>query len=251
MSWQRIDENTYIDDSLVTCAEYQLFIDEMREQGKYYQPDHWSSYQFPQGQAREPILGVRISDVKTFCDWLTKRDIVKWSYRLPTFIETRQHPLISPVASPLGYWQVGANEVVIFTWVGSFHHNPRNIDLQSMRNSIMSSVLDELDLNSGFAQTFIRNVDFTFAPSDGIDLSRYLFHTVDSDIDFSLALNRFFITERIRAIDRAVELILKRFHVRAPDFTLKLYLDLYTLQERIAERSPAFEGIRLVKERIK
>ena len=27
---QRIDENTYIDDTLVTCAEYQLFIDEMR-----------------------------------------------------------------------------------------------------------------------------------------------------------------------------------------------------------------------------
>ena len=29
MTWHRIDEKTYIDDTLVTCAEYQLFIDEM------------------------------------------------------------------------------------------------------------------------------------------------------------------------------------------------------------------------------
>jgi hypothetical protein len=61
MSWQRIDENIYIDDTLVTCVEYQLFVDEMREQGKYYQPDHWTSYQFPKGLARESILGVRRS----------------------------------------------------------------------------------------------------------------------------------------------------------------------------------------------
>jgi hypothetical protein len=59
MSWQRIDENTYIDDTLVTCAEYQLFVDEMREEGKYSQPDHWISYQFPGGKAKEPILGLR------------------------------------------------------------------------------------------------------------------------------------------------------------------------------------------------
>lgn len=26
---QRIDENTFIDDTLVTCVEYQLIIDEM------------------------------------------------------------------------------------------------------------------------------------------------------------------------------------------------------------------------------
>ena len=30
-----------------------------------------------------------------------------------------------------------------------------------------------------------------------------------------------------------------------------IYVDLLTLQERIAGRSPAFEGIRLVKERIR
>ena len=36
----RLDENRYIDDSLVTNAEYQLFLDERRYAGEYFQPDH-------------------------------------------------------------------------------------------------------------------------------------------------------------------------------------------------------------------
>lgn len=80
---QRIDENTYIDDTLVTCAEYQLFIDEMRELGKYYQPDHWTSCQFLLGQARDPILGVRHSDAIAFCEWLNKESRVGFKYRIP------------------------------------------------------------------------------------------------------------------------------------------------------------------------
>jgi formylglycine-generating enzyme required for sulfatase activity len=69
----RISENIYIDETLITCAEYQLFIDQRRKKGKYFQPDHWKFQEFPAGQAREPILGVRFSDAKAFCDWLTNR----------------------------------------------------------------------------------------------------------------------------------------------------------------------------------
>jgi len=32
---------------------------------------------------------------------------------------------------------------------------------------------------------------------------------------------------------------------------LDLFIDIYTLQERIAGRSPVFEGIRIVKERVR
>ncbi len=35
------------------------------------------------------------------------------------------------------------------------------------------------------------------------------------------------------------------------DFILELYFDFFTMQERIAGRSPAFEGIRLVKEQLR
>jgi formylglycine-generating enzyme required for sulfatase activity len=106
---QRIDENTYIDDTLVTCAEYQLFIDEMRERAKYYQPDHWSSYQFPKGEAQAPIVGVRFSDAKTFCEWLTQREGGEWSFRPPAIGEAEKYKLTNPLHSPLGYWVAGTN----------------------------------------------------------------------------------------------------------------------------------------------
>src|SRR5688500_16804826 len=114
MSWQRIDENTYIDDTLVTCAEYQLFIDEMREQRKYYQPDHWTTYQFPKGQAREPILGVRYSDAEAFCEWLTNRENGEWKYRLPSQQEAKDYLLTTFIQVPLGYWIIGTENEVQF-----------------------------------------------------------------------------------------------------------------------------------------
>src|SRR5574339_91151 len=103
MTWQRIDENTYIDDTLVICAEYQLFIDEMREKGKYYQPDHWISYQFPKGSPREPILGARHSDAVAFCRWLTQRENREWNFRLPFQKESLTHQIKLVNQISLGY----------------------------------------------------------------------------------------------------------------------------------------------------
>ena len=135
MTWQRIDENTYIDDTLVTCAEYQLFLDEMREQGKYYQPDHWASYQFPEGRAREPILGMRHSDALEFCAWLTKQEAGEEAFRLSTSVETMAYPLIHPgILWPLGYWVMGADEQSRFAWIGPVPDNPRRIDLARALN---------------------------------------------------------------------------------------------------------------------
>ncbi len=48
---------------------------------------------------------------------------------------------------------------------------------------------------------------------------------------------------------RASDLALR--HTLEFDGDVDVYLDLLTLQARIAGRSPAFEGIRLVKERIR
>src|SRR5262249_28598491 len=42
-------QETYIDTSLITCAEYQVFLDEQRAQSYYHQPDHWKTFSFPQG----------------------------------------------------------------------------------------------------------------------------------------------------------------------------------------------------------
>jgi hypothetical protein len=89
----RIDDNVFIDKSYITCAEYQLFIDEKRELGENYQPDHWKGYRFPPGYAQKPITGIRASDAEEFCDWLTqKQSELGFRYRIPTLTEIEEHP---------------------------------------------------------------------------------------------------------------------------------------------------------------
>ncbi len=86
----RLDEHRYIDDTLITHAEYQLFLDELRARGKFRQPDHWSTYTYPSDSGRKPVVGMRPSDAEEFCDWLTAREGGVWSYRLP-LVEELEH----------------------------------------------------------------------------------------------------------------------------------------------------------------
>ncbi len=97
----RIDEKLKIDnDSYITGAEYQLFLDETRQQ---CQPQHWQSHRFPSGDAKQTISGIRWEDANRFCVWLKF-----WSekqglsnrlteevtvYRLPTEKERNEHPI--------------------------------------------------------------------------------------------------------------------------------------------------------------
>jgi hypothetical protein len=85
--FQSIDDTRSIDTDLITCAEYQLFIDHMRSQKEYHQPDHWTTFHFPKGQALEPIVGVRFEDAEAFCQWLTQRQ--GQTFRLPGKEETK------------------------------------------------------------------------------------------------------------------------------------------------------------------
>jgi hypothetical protein len=158
MTWQRIDENTYIDDTLVTCAEYQLFIDEMREQGKYFQPDHWTSYGFPKGTAKNPILGVRFSDAQMFCRWLTESRDGDWSYRLLDEEEAVKYPIKNFAHKlPVGYWVTGGEEEIVFRWSGEVSDNPRLLNIladEEIDRVITKSVrpLDSgLNINNGIA----------------------------------------------------------------------------------------------------
>lgn len=86
----RIDNNLEIDLRFITCAEYQLFIDDIYQEGKYRQPEHWVLERFPPGDAQKPITGVRASDAEEFCDWLTQKESIPgFSYRLPSLAEIR------------------------------------------------------------------------------------------------------------------------------------------------------------------
>jgi hypothetical protein len=298
----RIDENTYIDDTLVTCAEYQLFIDEMREQGKYYQPDHWTSGKFPAGQGFEPILGVRRSDASEFCAWLANREPRRWFYRLPTTTEGQQIPLTSCNQFPAGYWTIDPDNKA-----GYIVHNVKKLKPFQVDPTIFK-------IDSKTDRTFIHQIKHIISllknhPLD-IDTILSFLHSrreyLDSKYELyygtamvlggnprnpttdAIAHSSFQVSHLTRAIDRSFldeqDKIAKCYILKYPNeqevfhssslfdmhshvfdiakdtiFDLLkeheysrasgLYIEITMLQERIAGRSPAFEGIRLVKER--
>lgn len=94
-SLHRIDELREIDMEYLTCAEYQLFVDAMREQGRYYQPEHWVGFNFGIGQALSPMSGVQAREAQAFCAWLTKRHGGSVTYRLPDTDEARMYPSVT------------------------------------------------------------------------------------------------------------------------------------------------------------
>jgi hypothetical protein len=77
------DHDCYVDPQLISCAEYQLFVDERRAAGDYRQPDHWLEPHFSAGSGKQPVLGVRPSDAESFCKWLSARSVGEWSYQIP------------------------------------------------------------------------------------------------------------------------------------------------------------------------
>ncbi|MDX9990854.1 MAG: SUMF1/EgtB/PvdO family nonheme iron enzyme [Anaerolineales bacterium] len=281
-NWIRIDHDTYIDDSLVTCAEYQLFIDEMRAQGKYHQPDHWADYHFPKDHARQPILGVRPSDAVAFCEWLTRRNNDGWLYRLPSQQELHKDSILRTYhMKPIGYWSKSEENTGFVCVENKVQFiNPIDIDkIFTFRNFIpdgkelcewfLSRSLFPNNRLENLRQIRIKVIDFlnTFTPnkiSAKDKLQDKLEVWKDTIKDFFLATfdlrkgqyrkwvyDRYKIIwlshkARISIVDNVEKIFLEDFKntVNAPQ-------KLEQLEARIDGTSPAFEGIRLVKERIR
>lgn len=103
-AWQRLPMGTEMDTTMITCAEYQLFLDQARRAGEYYHPHHWEEDmpRFERGTARAPIAGVLFGDAQAFVDWLNRRDTKGWLYRLPSVAELEQLPV--SVEADMGCW---------------------------------------------------------------------------------------------------------------------------------------------------
>jgi Sulfatase-modifying factor enzyme 1 len=104
----RINDSIEIDKKPITCAEYQLFIDAQRQLGINRQPDHWSSYRFSPGDATKAITGVRASDAKAFCLWLSEKGY--GVYRLPKQGEIISYPFED---QRVGYWCTSTTRATI------------------------------------------------------------------------------------------------------------------------------------------
>lgn len=150
---------TYRDLSLITCAEYQLFLDEQQAKEKWYQPHHWETRTFEIGQALQPVVGVSPSAAVAFCTWLSERESGVWEYRLPTRSECPQQEEIhitNQWNKPLGFWIEDGKE---FVWARSLpfllkqrdaecaqQFRPLDLDLDNV--SEMENYIGEIDTNA-------------------------------------------------------------------------------------------------------
>ncbi len=287
----RLNDSVEIDTSYISCAEYQLFIDEKRAAGEYRRPDHWRNQRFAEGTADNPIAGVRYADAIEFCEWLTERaPRPGWRVRLPTPKEVRENPI--PVAGTgdrfdslrvdsVGSWVAGDSPQLVglsdkqqrrvrAAEVSAFD---RAIDralerdearaLDSALDSAIARARDrvlvlnlDLDYALALARALERDFDRVFSFDRG---------PIDRATDSALALARDLDLAAARAIDRAIGRALardrgivrtiarafNRHYIldRDLDRALNSYTDLALIVSRIEGNLPAWEGIRIVRER--
>ncbi len=213
----RFDDHILVDSTLITCEEYQLFLDVMRAQGKYLQPDHWKGYQFPSGQAYKPILGVRRSDALAFCEWLTVREGGEWQYRLPTVEEAKACPLATEITDPLGYWASSADDQTSeFVWAGPVRPIVKWSDLlrEALEGDFASYRARDRDRDRATALDGALGLDVDRAMDRALDRARALAHdhALDRARDLDIALD--LALERAAAFDRAGEVANALAHAR-------------------------------------
>lgn len=138
----RIDEGVQIDGALVSCAEYQLFVDEQPA----YAPLHWSHAHFLKRHAREPVTGLWPDAAEKYCEWLSAERPGK-RYRLPTAEESASHPLLdnhdTRRTRALGYWSstaVGASET---DWVWTYIRRSDALALLTLAQSVVETIEPE------------------------------------------------------------------------------------------------------------
>jgi len=212
--FKRIDDTTEIDTDFITCAEYQLFLDKMRERGGYHQPDHWTAYTFfettPKLSVTDPVLGVYAEDAKAFVIWLNKRE--KAAYRLPTPTEAKEFPTNMKSVATWCY------EDKKFTLGGLGEPEYQEIEQRLKK-------LSTLPLSNHWVSLFVSFFNF--------------YHTRDHDLALDLDLAHALARALARALDldfalvrRALDLALIR---RALDLDLDLVRRALALDRALAE----------------
>ncbi len=210
----RLNDELYVDDTPITHAEYQLFIDDKRLQNKFVQPDHWTTYNFPAGKGRKPIVGITPLNAIAFCEWLTEREANEWIYRIPHASERHTYENFK-----IGYWtRVGEYQ---FHLAGSEYAS--NAHLSQAR--LEQCVMDDCVLLGIITGTF------ELAHDLDIDLTSTLDR--DLDIDLALALARTHdladILDPTSTLDRASTSTLGRATTRTNTSTLALATALATV----------------------
>ena len=228
---------TFVDTSLVTCAEYQLFLDEQRTHGHNAAPDTWSDDTFPQGHGRDSLRGVRLGDAKTFCHWLTERDREGQSYRLPRREERQQlqRALGAGLPVDISYWEEDGSIV----WP---HGSPSRL----LQVQVLKALTDRFNLDFNLTSP-TRDLDRALdlaatssAPTAPATSSSAIARTPRRDLAFALALAS---TSHLAAPSHSHAIYLARA------FSIYIYIYIFLFVQRPKGMLPTYEGILLIKER--
>lgn len=238
----RVDEDRYVDGSLVSHAEYQLFLDNARAEDRYHQPDHWTGYEFAAQQGRQPVVGIRPLDAVAFCEWLTKKDQGEWQYRLP---RSNELPVISAngqneeTAKAFGYWFSSGRGIESTQFDFAAHEG----GVEQLQRQVEESFLDDWHLHRQLAyQKQARRLVLKRARDRAfmlLDLDRNLnvsrLQSPDIVRDFSVACDRG-IRARAQTVEHALRYTIKR--VQNPNLEQARGVDLdgvHQLGQRLAE----------------
>lgn len=231
-SLQRIDENHEIDLEYLTCAEYQVFLNERYEQGDYHQPGHWLNTTFSVGEGLYPVTGVRIEDALAFCSWLTQRQADNVVYRLPKSDEVLQYP-----SRPL---HLGA-------WCSD---GPDAFRLLGLEDKSTQTILSSLRQLSDLTLPPLAELYDLYDNNSSREIARYLIRSLDhafgleANIENNPENGRRIAHGLIYAINRAINLLFQLSHnltsldnpyfsrERAQDLGLALTLDIDLKRER-------------------
>lgn len=145
----RLSEGRYTDNSFVSHAEYQLFLDAEMASGRFHQPDHWREEQYPSGRGRDPVVGIRPLDAEAFCKWLTEKEPGTWQYRLPNEQEQDISTLLQEELP---------EDLLVTHWYRSSqsHVAARALNLDEARSKEMLRQLDERLINDQMLDRSLR-----------------------------------------------------------------------------------------------
>ncbi|MEO0644758.1 MAG: NACHT domain-containing protein [Cyanobacteria bacterium J06650_10] len=255
----RLDEEVEIDREYITCAEYQLFVNEQKD--KQVKPAHWSTDRFEPGTAMHPILGISAQNANAFCEWLTQAKLTPFNYRLPRTSETNAYSIEK---KDIGCWCKDKTAYTIANIESEQWHQlqeqlQKQVKLNILAHIPADSFFPDSDCDISYARTLIQNSDLNLA----IDLTFALSHirtlalTFESVIDDALNRQHGYEIGRIIEHEKNLNYALKslphldRYHVIRKDYyqTFDLYKALYkslskaisdelnTLKQEIAQLS--------------
>lgn len=223
MSWRLINANCEIDTDLITCAEYQLFLEETNSNR---QPFHWENPHFLPGMAKLPIAGIKPEDAIAFCTWLNEQESGVFRYRLPTLAEANQ----TIITESTGYWCKEAENFVIGgisqeqwqIWQDNYSHS---LELSCLRDCVEALI---------FCLESISQLDIDLI----LTIDRSQSHSRRSNLS----------NNRVRARNHSLKRIREQIRQSATDLVRELNrVEAFALdiqQEFIVEQNQIFERLR-------